>query len=284
MKYFILIAAAALTLSSCNQAELDRQKHMNDSLQAMVNERDSSVGSFLSAFNDIERNLDSVAARQNIINASTAKGGELQPNQKDRINAEIAAINDLMVKNQKKIAELNRKLKASGNKNALLEKTIETLKAQLAEKDAELAALNEKLNKLNAEVAQLHVTVDTLTAQNKVTTQALNETTTALHAAYYVIGKSKQLKESNIIDRKGGLLGIGKTSQLSQNFDNSKFTRIDYTQTTTIPVNGTCKIITTHPADSYTLEKESKNIVKHIVISNPEKFWSASKYLVIVQD
>jgi hypothetical protein len=82
------------------------------------------------------------------------------------------------------------------------------------------------------------------------------------------------------------LLGIGKTEQLSANFDNSKFTKIDYTQTTTIAVNSAMKIVTTHPTDSYTLEKDAtdKNKVTNIVITNPEKFWSASKYLVVIKN
>src|SRR4051812_4407026 len=133
MKYYILIAVAAITLSSCNRAELERQKRTNDSLQMIVNDRDSSVTVFLNSFNEVERNLDSIARKQNIISTSAEKGGELNQNQKDRINSEIASINELMEKNQKKIAELNRKLKASGNKNALLQKTIATLNEQLAQ-------------------------------------------------------------------------------------------------------------------------------------------------------
>ena len=46
------------------------------------------------------------------------------------------------------------------------------------------------------------------------------------------------------------------------------------------------KIITSHPSESYTLEKDAakKDKVKNIVITNPDKFWSASKYLVVVKD
>jgi hypothetical protein len=106
----------------------------------------------------------------------------------------------------------------------------------------------------------------------------------AMHTAYYIVGRTKELKESKLIDRKGGLLGLGKTSRLSANVDNTKFTRIDYTQVSNIPVNSTkVKVITSHPSDSYKLEKDAKNksLVKNLVITNPEKFWATSKYLVI---
>jgi len=87
-----------------------------------------------------------------------------------------------------------------------------------------------------------------------------------------------------VIDRTGGLLGIGKSSRLASNFDNKNFTRIDYVQVNTIPIDSKgAKIITTHPADSYTLNKEKDKVVS-INITNAERFWSASKYLVIVKE
>jgi uncharacterized coiled-coil protein SlyX len=282
MKYFILIAACALTLTSCNRAELERQKKMNDSLQAIVNERDSSLSGYLTDFTDIERNLDSISRKQNIISSSTDNPAEFKQSQKERINSQIAAINDLMEKNRDKIAELNKKLKASGSKNRQLQKMIETLNSQLAQKESELAMLNEKLAAMSEEIAQLHVQMDTLNAQHGRTTQTLAETTTALHTAYYIIGKSKELADKKIIDRKGGLLGIGKTSTLNRNVDNSQFTKIDYTQVLTIPVNSKAKIITAHPNDAYNLDQDDKKVVHNIVITNPERFWSASKYLVVV--
>ena len=43
------------------------------------------------------------------------------------------------------------------------------------------------------------------------------------------------------------------------------------------------KLVTSHPADSYTLNKEKDKVVS-IQITNAEKFWSASKYLVVVKE
>jgi len=197
---------------------------------------------------------------------------------KERINSEIEAINKLMDDNRKKLSDLNKKLNGSNKKNEELQKMIQTLNDQLTQKDKELAELNEKLNALNAQVAQLQTTVDTLN-------QTITGQKTTMHTVYYVIGKSKDLQTAKIIDRTGGFIGIGRTSKLSPKFDNSKFTRIDSRQVTTIAVGSkNAKIITTHPSDSYTLEKDKFGVVKNIVISDNEKFWSASKYLVVVKD
>jgi hypothetical protein len=286
MKYYFIIAVAALTLSACNRKELADSNHSKDSLEAVVNEREATLNEFIASFNEVEANLDSVAAKQHVIVTNSAKSGELKPNQKARINSEIAAINTLMEQNRKKIAALNSKLKSSANKNVQLEKTIETLNAQLVQKYAELKELNARLDESNAQCAQLETSVNILTADNSAKAQTISEETAALHTAYYVVGKAKDLQEAKLIDRKGGLLGIGRTAKLTGDFDNSKFTKIDYTQTSSIEVNSDMKIITSHPSDSYTLDTDAKDkdLVKTIVITNPEKFWSTSKYLVVVKD
>ena len=286
MKNYLLIAGAAFLLSACNRQELADADRANDSLSNIVSEREQALTEFITSFNEVERNLDSVAVKQHIITMSNDKPGEMNKSQKVRINEEIAAINDLMSQNRKKISELTRKLKNSSGRNAILEKTVATLSDQLDQKNKELEYLNGQLISLNTEIAQLETTVSTLNAENNEQSLLIEKETAALHLAYYVIGKSNELQDLKIIDRKGGLLGIGKTSKLSADFDNTMFTRIDYTQTENIAVNGEMKIITSHPTGSYTLQKDAKdkNMVKNIVITNPEKFWSASKYLVVIKD
>ncbi len=286
MKNYLIIATAVTLLSACNRQELADSKNTNDSLVSIVSEREQALNDFISSFNEIESNLDSVAVKQHIITMSVDNPGELNKSRKARINDEITAINNLMDENRKKITELNKKLKNSAGKNANLEKTIATLSDQLNQKNMELEYLNAQLNSLNAQVVQLESNVSTLNAENNQQSKVIETETAALRSAYYVIGNSKELRDAKIIDRQGGLLGIGKTSKLRSDFDNTMFTHIDYTQSTTIGVNSKMKIITSHPSDSYSLVRDGKDkdIVSNISITNPEKFWSASKYLVVIKD
>lgn len=284
MKNYIFIGSFALfALIGCQDPKTDKTVvHERDSLISLIDERESSVNDFISSFNEIEQNLDLITKKQHVIMASSNKN-DLKASQKDRINSEINAINELMEMNTKKIKELNRKLNRSDKKNIELTKTIDFLNNQLNEKYQELAVLNEQLNSLNAQVVQLQTSVDTLSYQNMAQSQTINERTTQLHTAYYIVGTSKDLQKSKLIDKKGGILGIGKTSKLSENLDNSLFTKIDYTETTSIPVNSeSIKIVTTHPTGSYELDKTGK-MVNSIMITDPDKFWSASKYLVVTK-
>lgn len=283
MKNYIIIAAATLALmTSCkNPQEDETVVRQRDSLMAVINERESSVDDFINSFNEIEHDLDVVTNKQHIILKNSDK--EMKANQKDRINEEIRIINELMDSNSKKIKELNSKLGRSAGKNVKLEKTIQILNNQLAQKYAELAELNQHLNVLNAQVSILQTYVDTLSSANMAQMQTINSKTKELHTAYYIVGSSKELEKANLIDKEGGLLGMGKTSKLSENLDKNMFVQIDYTETTSIPVSSKhMKIITTHPSDSYTLDKTDK-MVNSIVITNPDKFWSTSKYLVVTK-
>ncbi len=286
MKNYLVLGAVALLLASCNQKELDHSNQSRDSLLTVANQQNTEINEFINSFNDLEATIDSVAKRQQVITMTTNQNGDLAPNQEARINSEIMAINNLMDENRNKLAELNRKLKSSAHANDGLKKTIELLTNQLAQKEAELTDLNAKLASVNAKVDQLQTNVTELAGANAAQAQIITSNVQTMHTAYYVIGKSKELAAAKVIDRDGGLLGIGKTSKINTEIDNSKFTQIDYTVTTTIAINGKdASLITSHPADSYTLEKDAKdkNMVTNLVITSPEKFWSVSKYLVIVK-
>ncbi|HQW22750.1 MAG TPA: hypothetical protein PLI47_05595 [Bacteroidia bacterium] len=286
MKKLIFAIATMLVIAGCDnrQAEIDSAKRTSDSLSSVISERDNSINEFLASFSEIESNLDSVAHKQNAINVNVEKQGELKSTSRERINENIAAINELMDQNRKKIAELNRKVKASGGKIKEFEKMIQSLNDQLATKDRELVELNEKLANLNTQVAQLQTNVETLNAESTAKTKVIDDQTAVMHTAYYVVGKQKELQDLKVINRTGGFIGIGKSPALAPNVDNSKFNKIDYVVTNNIPIDSkTAKIVTSHPADSYTLNTENKKVVS-LSITNPEKFWSASKYLVVVKN
>lgn len=281
-KYTLITAAVLMAVAACKDPKTDdtvvRQR---DSLMSVITDRENSVNELMGSFNEVERNLDSVRIHQHLIVENST--GDKSMDRKAYINSQIAAINKLMDENAQKIKTLNRRIGKADKKNAELQKMVETLTNQLNQKYTELAELNTRLANLDAQVAQLQTSVDTLTSQNMAQNQTIADKTTQLHTAYYVVGESKELQKSKLIDKKGGLLGIGRTAKLTDNIDNNMFTKIDYTEVTSIPVNSKdAKIITTHPADSYTLDKTGKTI-NSIMINNPEKFWSASKYLVVAK-
>jgi uncharacterized coiled-coil protein SlyX len=290
--YLAAVLATAIILPACKNNDHNTNSSSNeyvntkaDSLSIALTTRDSTINDLLVSFNQIEQNLDSVEIKQNILSLNVKKQkGDIKENTKEHINAMIADINDLIAQNKKKISGLNNKLRKNSVKINEFQKMIASLNEQIAEKNNTLTSLNEQLLASNAHVTQLQTSVDTLMNNNSSQTKTIAAQITSIHTAFYVIGKSKELQNMKVIDKTGGLLGIGKTAKLNSDFDKNNFTKIDYTHVTNIPINSKkAKIVTSHPSDSYVLEKGTEHDeYTNIRITQPEKFWSESKYLVIV--
>jgi len=285
MKKLLLSIGVAIVMAGCHDYKADIAKLQNEKealLQASTY-KDSTINSYMGSMNEIENNLATIEELQSKV-AQQSKGGELSASQVDRINENIRSINDLMKENKDKVAALSKKLKSSNTKVAGLEKMLANLQSQIEEKDKQLADLNVKVTDLNTTVDQLNTNVTTLTADNTDKQKMIEDQTTRLHTAYYTTGTAKELETKKVITKEGGFLGLGKSKKMTPNVNNTAFTNIDITKTSTIPLQAKdAVVLTSHPSDSYTIEHKGKE-VSQLVITNPDKFWEASKYLVVVID
>lgn len=279
MKKFVFIIPIIL-LISCNQQKVEQLQVKNDSLAVASQQKDSLITDFVKSLNDISDNLDQIKKKEKIIALNTQRNVELNQNVKDKISNDVKSIYDMMIRNKNLIASLSKKLKASNLKIKEFQIMIERLKKELQEKDAEITLLRNKLAGLNIEIDSLNLAIDTLFFQNTQKTKVIVEQKNELNTAYYVFGTDKELKEQKIISKKGGFVGIGGVRKLMHDFNKDYFTKIDISETKTIEIfMKKAKIITNHPSDSYKVYGEEK--VDSLVITNPKKFWSISKYLVI---
>ena len=281
---YLLLIAVVVSTTGCNQKEIARLKAKNDSLMMAGSSKDANLVEFVDAFNSIQSNLDSIKQKEMIID-KTAKGGfEVKGDRKEQIQSDINYIYSLLQKNRLLVADLTSKLKKSTRHVAELEKMIENLNKQITEKDGEIASLKEELNKMNikvqdlsTEVTTLNTNVSNLSTENSEKQKIIEQKTSELNTAYYIIGTVKELKDKNIIKRVG-LLGTAK--DVNSNIDKSLMTKVDITTTLTIPIKKKkATVISAHPATSYKIEGD--NTADDLVITNPAEFWSLSKVLVI---
>lgn len=287
MKNYLFLAFGVFFLFvSCkndNEKNVQTTSRERDSLLIVLQERETTVSEFINSFNEVEKNLDAVRVKQNLISATSDKNNDLNSDQKARINNEIQAINALMETNTKALKQLKEQLKGSRSKNKDLEKTVVLLNDQLNYRYNELVYLNNKLFQMNLNIEELHIAMDTLYVINEEQAQVIDSKEAELRVAYYIIGSSNDFQKWNLIDKEGGFLGIGQSSKMSNNVDLNMFTKIDYLQTTSIPIEGRrVRIITTHPTGSFSLVKTG-NVVNSIMINDPKLFWSISKYLVVTK-
>ena len=105
-----------------------------------------------------------------------------------------------------------------------------------------------------------------------------------LNKAYYVFDSKKALKENGIIESKGGVIGIGSTKMLKQDFNKKYFTQINIQETDEINLYADkATVLTNHPTNSYSITGKDGKAEK-IVIKDAVAFWGTSKYLVIQTD
>ncbi|HEY3390779.1 MAG TPA: hypothetical protein VGK38_14470, partial [Prolixibacteraceae bacterium] len=154
--FYVLLIPVLLLASGCNQKKIDRLQAQNDSLRAVGTDKDSNISEFVSTFNEIEANLDSIKKAELVIDKN-AKAGEVKGSRKEQIKSDIQYIYDLQQKNRKMVAELSAKLSKSNKHAAQLQKMIDNLNASIAEKDAQIAQMTDELGKLNIQVKDLNV-------------------------------------------------------------------------------------------------------------------------------
>ncbi len=291
MKKIFFVLLLPVLIFACGSEESDKKaQEQRDSLQAIINARDEKLEEFFGAFNEIQDNLKTIKEKENIITSTVATDAELEQSSKDQINEDIVLIYELLLKNRQTLSTMKQQLAAKNAKNSEMEKTLATLIAHMEEKNQEIAQLKEVLagknidiENLNAEIAGLSAELDSLVVMNKSKQTVIEEKISELNTAYYVYGTSKELREQQVITKKGGFIGIGRMEKLLENFNKEYFSKIDITKTTSIEIfSKKAKIVTTHPANSYKFTGDKT--VETLEITNPEEFWSVSKYLVIVVD
>ncbi len=281
MKKLAFIIALTPFLFGCNNNAEQPKLTPEDSLRLVTEEQerqlmdmDSSLAAFIIGYNAISENLAIIKEKENIvsdISADPEKRGTMQ----EQIIADIQSMYDIMYKNKQQLEKLERRLGASNRKNAQLQNFIKNLKATIEEKSLEITDLRTQLELMNIEMTDLQI----MYSEEKL---ASEEKTKKLNTAYYSFGTSKELSTNGVLTKEGGFIGLGRISKMKADFNKNYFTEVDITSTETILLSAKkAKVVTTHPSSSYRLVKTEKG-VERINITNPELFWSASKYLVIV--
>ena len=280
MKKLAFFAICALTLASCNdgvkKAE-EAARQQRDSLNQIIAQKDNEINDMMTTLSDIEEGFREITEAQNRV--TLAKSGE-GTNTSQRIKENFQFIQSMMQQNKELINKLKQQVRESTVKGGQLKKIIDNLTQQMEEKDKQLAALREELDRkdihiaqLDEKVANLNTNVTTLTEENTKKEETISTQDKALHSAWFVFGTKKELKEQNI-------LSDGEV--LRSNFNKDYFTKIDIRIDKEIKLySKSAKMMTSHPASSYTLQRDA-NKQYVLRITDPDTFWSTSKYLVVM--
>ena len=280
MKKVMFFAVCLLAMTSCDngKSKVDIEAAQRvDSLNQVIAQKDSEINDMLSTFGEIEEGFREIAEAQERV--AVAKSGE-GSNSKERIRENIQFIQNTMKQNKELINKLKQQLRESNMKGDALRKLVDSMQQQLEEKEQQLqqmhALLDEKeiqIMDLDEKVANLNTNVANLTTETNQRAETISTQDKQLNTAWFVFGTKSELKEQQI-------LVDGKVLQSS--FNKEYFTKIDIRVDKEIKLySSSAQILTAHPASSYTLQPDA-NKQYVLRISDPQQFWSTSKYLVVL--
>ena len=289
----IMVTVLSVMIGSCkkdNAADGQRTNEdsllniaLNDSLATVRAEKDSLAV----LMTEVSDGMNEIMDMQQLISAAN-----LDIETRDRkaeIRNNIEAIKRAIDLRQKRLLQLEDRLRQSVTYTDEMKHSIESLKKQLTKQQGIIDDLTAKLAAANVTITNLNTRVDSLKTENKVVTQekirAQEESTrlTAevnnLNECFYVVGTKKELKQQKIIET--GFLR--KTKVMEGDYTKSYFTKADKRTLNTIALHSKkAQVMSKHPAGSYSIEEAGGQKVLHIL--DPNKFWELSNYLVVKID
>ncbi len=156
-----------------------------------------------------------------------------------------------------------------------------TLETEVQVKNTEITALSGEVEKLNIDISSLTEKIIFMSDEDQKKMETIETQTTQLNTAYFVYGSAKELRDFGVIEKSGGVLGIGKTPVIKKNFNHDYFTEVDIRQVDFIPLKvKKAKLISVHPLESFHFS--NKKSADTLFIDNRSEFWKTSKYLVIL--
>lgn len=294
--YFVaalVVMAGIASMSSCkkdkaevakvNQDSIDNLA-LTDSLATIRAEKDTLAALMMEVSDGMNQILD----MQNQMSVENLNNDS--PDKKIQLRNNILAIQQGIVEQKQRVAQLEKRLKQSTNYSDAMKKQIASLKQQLDHQESIINSLTAQLQAAHVTIKNLNTKVDSLNTENTHVTSAYNsasaraqeETQRAnnlvneMNVCYYVVGSKKELKRQKIIET--GFLK--KTRVMEGDFTQSYFTKADKRTLNRIALHSKkAEIMSRHPSGSYVIEDEGGQ--KVLKITNPSRFWELSNYLVV---
>lgn len=271
----------AIGSASCSSGPSEGEITARNDVQRLQNElqtRDSLIGEMTLSFDEIEQNIALMDDREKVLGENAE--GELNMDKRGRMVKDLQLMNGLLQQSRDRIAELTDRLDKSKIDARGLRKKLKDLDVMLASRDSSISGMKEELLARDFKIEQVNEQLTSIELELAKREAIIDQQTTAMNTAYYVVGTTKELEESGVVTRSGGLIGIGKTAAVNGDVDNEKFKEVDVRHTDRVPLGAKkVHLVTEHPKNSYTIVEQGDELA-YLEIKDPTAFWKMSKYMV----
>ncbi|HYF40435.1 MAG TPA: hypothetical protein VD930_12150 [Gemmatimonadales bacterium] len=297
MRYVGFLVVLLVMVSGCNRNQAELAKALAESRAAEA-QKDSLLTEVLETTQFVS-DLNSELAKAKLMSVAGegdpgVPGAEQDRAQRkatlERIQQVIARLNE----SEAKLTQTEERAKSAKTRNARLlaqistyKQTIEDLKTAAEQQRSEQEAI---IADQRTQIATLAGQVDDLSVQAASLRDTVGHLTAYKNRVYYAVGTKDELLRNGVVTKEGSkfLIFGGTRLEPARKPNLDAFTMIDKTQTRSIPLPRTDKKykIVSRQSPEYLAGAvtEKGEIRGAIEIASPEEFWSASKYLILVQD
>jgi uncharacterized coiled-coil protein SlyX len=279
----ILLSIIVISFSSCGTSDSsgDDMKTI-DSLSSVLAEKESEINKNLDLLDNIDAALKAASPAEGVEVSDPEKVKSIDKEIYDKIsvirkqlesdNTEIEKLNSDLAKAKESASyrkdllnKVSSRLEAYEKENALLKQQIAQETQDISNLTAELAAQGIQISQLQASLGKMNSDIVALKAE--------------LNLAYYMVGTKNELKRDSVIVKKG----VGGAITLNNKLDHSKFKKLNKSTDESIGLTGFKKaqLVPQRPENSYQF-KTKNDLIIQINITDADKFWEVSNYLVVV--
>ena len=296
----LALAALAISATACDGSKKELEKTVAQMNQISA-EKDSLLKDVMATSQfiaDVNGELAKVRSR-NAGKPVQGKAGEMEASlspaqQREAIKAKVTELTQRLNESESRLAASRNRVRDLTANNAALssqlaayDSTVASFKKIIDTQKGEIASLTDQVNALQAENTTLKAEKATLTTEKAQLTQQTEQLTTEKNTVYYVIGTEDELFKKKIIEKQGGLLGLGKTAVPGPDLKESDFTAIDRTKVNTIAfpkADKTYKIVSRQDVTALETAPDKGGRIKGgLKITDAMKFWAASKFLIVME-
>ena len=296
----LIVVLVGLGLLACDRSKPELEKTLVQ-VQQISAEKDSLLKDVMQTSQfiaDINSELGRARAR-NVGKPKQGNSGELESNlspsqQREAIKLKVKELTDRLNDSEARLSASRNRVAALAAKNGSLGKqlaaydsSIAAFKTIVENQKSEIATLTTQVNALQTENVALKREKETLSSEKVQLADEKRALTMERNTVFYVIGTRGDLLKRKIIDQSGGWLGLGKTQLPARDVNPADFTAVDKTTTSEIAfphADKSYRIITRQDVAALEPAPDKKGRLKGgLKIKDAEKFWAASKYLIVLE-
>jgi len=277
-----VIALAFLAVTGCRQGPPVGSQGTPEEISKMTTERDrllAEVAENARMMSEISADLAHVRIPSRAMNVSSESPLRAE---RDSIIQRIHYVTARVNESERKLRDSEDRIRGlttlSDSLRESLETTVKNYEAVLESQRATVAALTDQVNQL--------------TAQNVALTDTVTQLKQVNNTVYYIIGTQDDLLRKGIVVKEGGsrfpliFAKVGKTVVPARELDPSAFTAINKRAVTEIQLpNGThdYRIASRQDLNALVAPATSGKVNGSLKIANPDKFWSESRFLILIE-